>query len=81
MAYFIGWMIACSVSGAHFNPATSLAVFIYERKKSNTKTFLSFIMSQILGAFAGVLVVWMLARYYGAELYPNKKISSGGGSN
>lgn len=32
LAYFIGWMIACSISGAHFNPATSLAVFIYERK-------------------------------------------------
>ena len=31
-AYFVGWMIAVSVSGAHFNPATTLAVYIAEGK-------------------------------------------------
>lgn len=30
-AYFICWIIAYKVSGAHFNPATSLTVFIVER--------------------------------------------------
>ena len=30
--YFIGWIIAASVSGAHFNPATSLAVYLVEGK-------------------------------------------------
>jgi glycerol uptake facilitator-like aquaporin len=30
--YFVGWMMAASVSGAHFNPATSLAVYIVEGK-------------------------------------------------
>lgn len=29
-AYFIGFIIAVSVSGAHFNPATSLAVYVVE---------------------------------------------------
>ncbi len=31
-AYFIGWIIAVSVSGAHFNPATTLGVYIAEGK-------------------------------------------------
>ncbi|CDW77876.1 mip family channel protein [Stylonychia lemnae] len=73
-AYFIGWMIACSVSGAHFNPATSLAVFIYERSWSNLKTLIGYIFSQFLGAFAGIFVAYLLSRYYGAELYPNRYI-------
>jgi glycerol uptake facilitator-like aquaporin len=29
--YFIMWILAFKVSGAHFNPATSLAVFIVEK--------------------------------------------------
>jgi glycerol uptake facilitator-like aquaporin len=31
-AYYIGFIIAANVSGAHFNPATSLAVFIVQKK-------------------------------------------------
>jgi glycerol uptake facilitator-like aquaporin len=33
-AYFVGWLIAVSVSGAHFNPAVSLAVYLAEGKYS-----------------------------------------------
>lgn len=29
--YMIGWIITSTISGAHFNPALSLAVLIYER--------------------------------------------------
>ena len=78
IAYFIGWMIACSVSGAHFNPATSLAVFIYERRKSNILTLLGYFLFQYMGAMAGVLVTYMMVRYYGAEMYPNLKTSHDG---
>ncbi len=31
LSYLVGWMFAVTVSGAHFNPATTLAVFIYEK--------------------------------------------------
>ena len=31
-AYFIGWILFVSVSGAHFNPATTLAVYLAEGK-------------------------------------------------
>lgn len=30
--YFLGWLIAVSVSGAHFNPAVTLSVYISEGK-------------------------------------------------
>ena len=30
--YFMWWFLAVSTSGAHFNPATSLAVYIAEGK-------------------------------------------------
>jgi glycerol uptake facilitator-like aquaporin len=38
--YFIFWIVAYKVSGAHFNPATSLAVFIVEKQMKNLPGFL-----------------------------------------
>jgi glycerol uptake facilitator-like aquaporin len=29
IALMIGWIIASTISGAHFNPAVSLAVYLY----------------------------------------------------
>lgn len=31
-AYFVTWILAVSISGAHFNPAVSLAVYLAEGK-------------------------------------------------
>lgn len=31
-SYFVGWLIAVSTSGAHFNPATTLGVYLSEGK-------------------------------------------------
>ncbi len=33
VAYLIGWVLASQISGAHFNPAVTLAVYILERKR------------------------------------------------
>jgi glycerol uptake facilitator-like aquaporin len=30
--YFVGWLMAVSISGAHFNPAVTLAVYLVEGK-------------------------------------------------
>ena len=38
--YFMCWVVAYKVTGAHFNPATSLAVFIVEKQMKNLPGFL-----------------------------------------
>ena len=48
------------ISGAHFNPAVSLALFI--RKKLPAMELLFYIISQILGAFLGCVLVALCRR-------------------
>ena len=50
MAYSIG-----NISGCHINPAVSVAMLI--NKKITWKEFFGYIVSQILGAFVGALIV------------------------
>jgi len=50
MAYSIG-----NISGCHINPAVSIAMLI--NKKISLKDFFGYIISQILGAFVGALIV------------------------
>ena len=60
-AYFIGWIIAASVSGAHFNPATSLAVYLVEGKYTKQiGRLLLYWLFQLMGAFAGILLVYLI---------------------
>jgi glycerol uptake facilitator-like aquaporin len=60
-AYFVGWMIAVSVSGAHFNPATTLAVYIAEGKymRQILRLILYYVV-QFLGAYLGILMVYLI---------------------
>jgi glycerol uptake facilitator-like aquaporin len=61
IAYLVGWMFAVTVSGAHFNPATTLAVFIYEKNfKSHIRHLLLFMFAQFAGAYAGILMVFSI---------------------
>ena len=53
MAYVIG-----NVSGCHVNPAVSLAMLI--NKKMNVKEFIGYVVSQILGAFAGIGILYFI---------------------
>ena len=45
------------ISGAHYNPAVSLAVFM--RGKMDAKEMIIYWVSQILGAFAAAVIVWV----------------------
>jgi glycerol uptake facilitator protein len=48
--------IACGSPGAHLNPAVTLAVAI---KTGDFSHVLSFVVAQLLGAFAGATLVWL----------------------
>ena len=58
------WIVAYKVSGAHFNPATSLAVLIAERKTANILGFLLTFLVQVAGAFLGVLISFLFIKDY-----------------
>lgn len=68
------------MSGAHFNPAVTLAVFIYERKKKYLRCFLMIITAQLVGSFIGVFIAYLLAKYHKVELYPDYYVLSDGHS-
>lgn len=53
MAYVIG-----NISGCHINPAVSLAMFI--SKKMTAKDFIGYVISQLLGAFAGIGLLYTI---------------------
>ena len=46
--------IFISVSGAHFNPAVSLVMFV--KKELGLKEFFCFVSSQFIGAFLGAIL-------------------------
>ena len=49
--------VACGSPGAHINPAITLAVAILSKNWSNVGLFWS---AQILGAFVGAILVWLV---------------------
>ena len=62
--FFIFFILAYKVSGAHFNPATSLAVFIVEKQMRNLPGFLFTFLVQVLGAYAGCGISYLLVKNY-----------------
>ena len=62
-AYFIGWMIAVSISGAHFNPATTLAVYLAEGKYlRQIGRLILYILVQFAGGFMGIFFSWLVLK-------------------
>lgn len=57
-AVFVGVSIAGPYSGAHLNPAVTLANYILD--SVDLQTTLSYILAQFLGAMTGALLVWIM---------------------
>ena len=66
------WMMG-SISGAHFNPAVSM--IFYFKKQLSGKDFMSYSLSQILGALCGTLLANFM---FGLEIYELSQNSRGG---
>jgi glycerol uptake facilitator-like aquaporin len=74
IAYFIGFILLFHVTGAHFNPATTLADYLHQKsqgkytsecdKKSAFKMMLYVIFTQMMGSLFGVLITFLLAKFY-----------------
>ncbi len=79
IALMMGWIIASTVSGAHFNPAVSLAVYLYQRKFRQWPCLVYMMIAQLFGCFAGVFIAYLLGKYNEVDLYPNNMITDGYG--
>ena len=62
------YLWAVRVSGGHFNPATTFAVFIRnkDKKDANAKYAWIVMITQLVGAFVGVLFVFLALKDYRA---------------
>jgi hypothetical protein len=61
--YFVGWLLAAGISGAHFNPASTFAIFLMEPNKGQNAKYLIFIwIIQFCGAFAGILLTFLIMK-------------------
>lgn len=62
-AYFIGWLIAVSISGAHFNPAVTLGVYIAEGKYLRQfGRLILYALIQFAGGFLGIFFTWLVLK-------------------
>jgi len=60
LAVYVGVVIATPYSGAHLNPAVTLAMAI--AGKLNWSSVLPYMTAQMLGAMAGTFLVWLMYR-------------------
>src|SRR5476649_2212730 len=60
LAVFVGIVVAGPYSGAHLNPAVTIGLAI--AGKFPWASVLSYIVAQMLGAFIGAILVWVM--YY-----------------
>ncbi len=73
-AYFLGWMLFVSISGAHFNPATTLGVYIAEGKYGRQLgRLIVYWLFQLMGAYAGILCTYLIFNdpFNGFLLWPH----------
>jgi len=58
LAVFVGVVIAGPYSGAHLNPAVTLAMWIAGNVEAGEAA--SYVLAQFIGAMAGAFVVWLI---------------------
>ena len=83
LAYMFAYLWAVRVSGAHFNPATTLAVYLKNKDKQAENLRYTWIVMivQLIGAFIGVLFVFLVLKDYNApfntlDFSPSKMLTS-----
>lgn len=70
--YFVSWLFAGNISGAHFNPAITLVVWVYEKcKKEYIKYLICACIVQICGSYTGILISYLILK---PELNPKNSL-------
>ena len=64
MVFFISTCLSGPLTGAHCNPATTIALLLVHNSKLNKRTALVYIVSQVIGAIAGGAVAYGLVPYF-----------------
>lgn len=83
ITYFTVWVLAVAISGAHFNPATTLGVYLSEGKYlKQLGRLILYWLFQLMGAFAGILFTYLIFNepVQGYLLWPNENISGAVGA-
>jgi glycerol uptake facilitator protein len=75
MAVFVGVFCAEDFSGAHLNPAVTLAIAVAQRKQFPWANVPRYIGGQMLGAFLGAVIVYLFYRpHFSATADGNAKL-------
>ena len=61
-SYYLLSFLAYHATGAHFNPAITLAVVIKKDSGFNRVLGIFYLLAQLCGAFLGALLSWMITR-------------------
>ena len=65
LGYFVALLMAANISGAHFNPAVTMAIMIRKENKLPKGIGMLYILFQFLGALCGSLFAWNFIAVYG----------------
>ena len=62
-AYFVLWILGSTTSGAHFNPAISLCIFLLQKSRTEYMAyFILLLVFQLVGSFFGILLSYILMK-------------------
>src|SRR4051794_34024261 len=74
MAVFVGVMTVGSYSGAHLNPAVTIAMAVAGKLKASL--IASYLCAQMLGGFVGAVLVWIFySDHFKATADPDAKLA------
>lgn len=73
LAVFVGVLFASAISGAHLNPAVTIALAMADKFEGNVA---SYILAQMLGAGIGAFLVWLMYKdHFNQTDEPNAKLA------
>ena len=68
-AYLVGYIVVSTISGAHFNPAISFAIYLYEGKFKEYRNYIiAVVVTQLCGSLTGILLTHIVRKGAGTNM-------------